>query len=143
MTINVTNRSVVDEGRVPPLVMPAGLPVSCQVFGVQRAGVDDRCAELVLLRLEEVPDVATQRGLVDRDDVVAADDARLIESVGRADRDLGAETLGGRRDGRDAHATHGRPHRLARQHENRTRLVQVCDVDSYRSWFRLTPAARG
>ena len=64
----------------------------------QGRGVGDRLGEVALLPLEPVANVTSEGDLVDGDDVVAADQARLIQAVGRPERDLGAEAFRRRGD---------------------------------------------
>ncbi len=89
----------------------------------------DCASEQRLLLGEQEPDLPPERAGRNSRDVVEGDDARVIEAVRGADGHLGGEPARRRRDRRDGDVSQVRAHELAGQHDDRSRLVELRDMD--------------
>ena len=97
----------------------------------------DRVAQRrFLMMIEKSADLFAEGSGWDGGDVIAGNDAPVLEAVGRAERDFGRQTADGGCDRRDGHGVQVGAHQFARQLQDRARLVQPRPMD--RSHSRST-----
>ena len=84
----------------------------------------DRLRECGFLLCQQEPQLAYERAHGHRDDVVAADNAVVIEPVGWAHRHLRGQATDGAGDGRDGDPAEVGAHDLTGEDQHRSCLVQ-------------------
>jgi hypothetical protein len=94
--------------------------VECSVNGRGKRG---------FLRRQQVAELTAQRAPGNCHDVVAADNAGVIEAVCRSYRDFGRKAADRGGDGRHCHPRHVRPHQFSGQDHDRPGLVQLRGMD--------------
>jgi hypothetical protein len=89
----------------------------------------DRVGEAGFLMIQEPADLIAERGRGNRRDVIARDDAPILETVRGAEFDFGGEPADRRGDRCDGDRVEVRAYQFAGEDQHRTCLVQACAVD--------------
>src|SRR5664280_264565 len=102
----------------------------------------DRLCECGFLLCQQEPQLASERADGHRDDVVAADNAVVIEPVCGAYRQLRGQATDGAGDGRYGDPAEVGAHDVTREDQHRSCLVQACEMNgSHQSRSSIDVAA--